>query len=127
MDRMNPATRTISALVVAGAALIALLVWAGHHSPAYASIGFSKGGVSITVSVTCPTTGTTVTELSHSGGNPGFAARVRQKNGSSWNQGPEVSGTGSKSTASLTAPEAPASGHGVRVFWASGAQNYTFC
>jgi hypothetical protein len=117
--------RRVLLLIMALTLAVLGLVYAGTRPATGAS--FSKNGVSITVSVTCTTQKTTVSEVSHSGGNPGYAARVRQKNGSTWNQGPEVSGTGSSSTANLTAPEVPASGHGVRVFWSGGAQNYTFC
>jgi hypothetical protein len=116
--------RAFTALTAAAALLLGLLLWAGAHSPASASMSFSKGGVSLTVSVTCSTSKTTVTKLSSSGGNPGYAARIQGKGGT-WYQGPEVSsGT---SSAYLQAPSVPARGHGVRVFWGSGAQNYTFC
>jgi hypothetical protein len=96
------------------------LVYAGTR-PAH-SATFSKNGVSITVSVTCPSNGTTVTKVSSSGGNPGYAARIRSSSGT-WYQGTEVnSGTASKY---ISAQKNPA--HGTRIFWASGAQNYTFC
>jgi hypothetical protein len=125
---MLPVPRIIASrpvILIAAAVLAALgLVYAGTR-PAH-SASFSKNGVSITVSVTCTTQKTTVTETTRSGGNPGFAARVRGQGGT-WYQGPETSGVGSTSTAFLQAPSVPASGHGVRVFWLSGAQNYTFC
>ena len=90
------------------------------HDPSY-----SKGGVSISVSVSCPSNGTTVTKISSSGGNPGYAARIRDSAGT-WHQGAEVSsGT---ATVYIAAQKTPA--HAVRVFWSAasgGAQNYTFC
>ena len=123
---MSVVSRMIAHRVVLAALAATLgvlgLVAVSQHSASGAS--FSKGGVSITVSVTCPTTGTTVTKVSSSGGNPGYAARAESKQGT-WYQGPEVSsGT---STEKLAATEDPVSGHGVRIFWAAGAQNYTFC
>jgi hypothetical protein len=91
----------------------------GHwHDPA-----FSKGGVSLNLNATCPTATTVLSKISSSGGNPGYAPRIQGKS-STWFQGPEVSsGT---TQIKLQATQAPAKNHGVRVFWASGAQNYTF-
>lgn len=111
-------------LVVAAAAAAIIL---GLVVPAWASSTFSKSGHSITISVTCPTNGTTATKVSSVNGNPGYAPRVRRNNGT-WQQGPEVSS--GKTSTFLQAPYVPASGHGVRIFWPSsigGAQNYTFC
>ena len=111
-------------LLAALAATLALLgvVYFGARSAAHGAT-FSKGGVSLTVSVTCPSNGTTVTKVSSSGGKPGYAARFRESSTSTWKQGPEVnSGTSSVFGATAKSPQ-----HGVRVFWASGAQNYTFC
>jgi hypothetical protein len=116
--------RTSTALAAIAALVLALFVWGSTHNPANASMSFNSGGVSLTVSVTCSNQTTTVTKLSSNGGNPGYAARVQGKGGT-WYQGPEKSsGTASES---LQAGSVPAKNHGVRVFWASGAQNYTFC
>jgi hypothetical protein len=109
---------TLTTLITTAALLVA------HPTQAQAatSISVSKGGVSLKVSVTCPSNGTTVTKISSTGGNPGYAARVRSSSGT-WYQGAErSSGT---ATVYIAAQKSPA--HGVRVFWASGAQNYTFC
>lgn len=118
-------TAILAALVLAVTSLGLMYLSAARAS----GTTLSRGGASIVVDVQCSTSNTIVREVSHSGGNPGFAARVRQHSGT-WNQGPEVSGTGSTSQANLTAREVPASGHGARVYWAAssgGAQTYTFC
>lgn len=109
-------------LVTLGLIVAILAVFAVATNPA-SGLSFSKGGTSWSGTATCPSNGTTVHKTSSSGGNPGYAARFRESSTSSWRQGPTVnSGTSSVFGATAHSPQ-----HGIRIFWGSGAQNYTFC
>jgi len=112
------------ALVLGSVALLAASATTAAALAAPASgLTVSKGGVSWTGTAQCTSNSTSVTKTSSSGGNPGYAARFRVSSTGTWVQGPEVnSGTSTVFGATGKAPQ-----HGIRVFWASGAQNYTFC